>query len=398
MSACKSHLYLMFFLALTLPCFCFATPVLERNLWVEAISTARTLDSRESIDLMLKDADELGVGALYVQVFKNGRAWFYSSFADSGWTDSVKPKLKDTQSSDFDPLGYLLTQSKIPVHAWINMFNLGQGDGSLILKRLGEQVLIVDSKQRGVRSYLKRNKNLPILDTPGLWLDPANQGVALYLKALISELLEKYRGLSGVHLDYIRYPYTIPIRPSSAVKFGIDFGYGKDTRQLFINSTESLQPFLFNSSIELATYNDALSWDSFRREVITNYVREVRMMLSSKQLLSVAAMSWSDRAYLSAFQDWRDWFSSGLVQQLCLMNYTRDNKHYMQMLKQAMAFKASNSTLLAGIGAWLLNPEQILLQEQLAAQAGADGSILFSYANLKKQPKLMAQISRKISR
>ncbi|RIL05760.1 MAG: hypothetical protein DCC75_11435, partial [Proteobacteria bacterium] len=54
----------------------------ERGLWVEAESSQRPLQTRQSVITLVERAKELGTSDLYLQVYRNGRSWFGSQIAD----------------------------------------------------------------------------------------------------------------------------------------------------------------------------------------------------------------------------------------------------------------------------------------------------------------------------
>ena len=122
----------------------------------------------------------------------------------------------------------------------------------------------------------------------------------------------------------------------------------------------------------------------YKRQV-TALVSSTKHALRDDQILSVAAVSWSDRAYLSAYQDWRSWLEDDRVDWVCLMSYTKDLRLFSHMVKQATPFTTSRSKLLAGIGSWILKPQEIDQQKQIAQANGADGTVMFSYGNLLKK-------------
>jgi len=89
-------------------------------------------------------------------------------------------------------------------------------------------------------------------------------------------------------------------------------------------------------------------------------------------LFSVAALSWSDRAYLNAYQDWRYWLESEQVDGLCLMTYTADNSLLKQQLRQAIAFRQPGQFIFGGIGVYKLKTEAELRNQVAAVTELAD--------------------------
>jgi uncharacterized lipoprotein YddW (UPF0748 family) len=229
-----------------------------------------------------------------------------------------------------------------------------------------------------------------ILDTPGAWVDPSSPSVRSYLCTLVDELGRGYSSLAGIHLDFIRYPYMLPMRAGATVPRGIDLGYGQ-ALAAFGEQTG------FSTEIEIkdgchATWQDAdaaLSFDAWRRAQLTGLVRSFRGLMPEKMQLSAATICWSDRAYLSAFQDWRTWLQDGIVSSALPMAYTADTHHFELMLRQALAFANEQSALVPGIGCYKCpDGEAVLRQLDVAQSLGCSSAALFSYGALKARKEL----------
>ena len=81
------------------------------------------------------------------------------------------------------------------------------------------------------------------MGTPAIWLDPAAPGVAERLAATFEELVRGYPALDGLHLDYVRYPDTLPFSPGTQFGVGLGFGFGEATRARFHAETGLVAPF-----------------------------------------------------------------------------------------------------------------------------------------------------------
>ena len=106
------------------------------------------------------------------------------------------------------------------------------------------------------------------IGTPGVYLDPAAPGVAERLAATFEELLRRYPGLDGLHLDYIRYPDVLPFSPGTRFGVGLAFGYGAATRARFERETGLEAPF--GDALE-----NADRFDAWRREQLTALVARI---------------------------------------------------------------------------------------------------------------------------
>jgi uncharacterized lipoprotein YddW (UPF0748 family) len=359
--------------------------VFEIGLWAEAIGEEAPLLSERSVRTLVENAQQMGVTDIYLQLYRQGCCWW-------GAKDPLERAPEIAHSLEDDKLELLLElaqQSEIRVHAWLNVFQLSANFSSQAVSSCGADCLIEDNF--GWQPHEENSGNPPHhasalhIDTPGCWIDPANHRYREYFQRVIADLIEQYPGISGIHLDYVRYPYYVPVRPSSAVSHGADFGYGDATRKDFARIANREDPFTVGDNRELlpAGYSTSCQWDDWRRAQVTAVVDAIKSRWGKDYKISTAVICWSDRAYLSAFQNWRAWLSQEVVDQVALMSYTGNNELFSQLVQQAAVFQSKKSRLLAGIAAYLLkDPEAIQAQVSAARQAGAAGIILFSYRNL----------------
>jgi len=354
------------------------------GLWVEAEGSNRVLEARALLEAMLRAAVEMGVQDLFLQVYRGNRAWYASSFADEA------PFRTTLAREGYDPLAFVLARAHakgIRVHAWMNLFNLGRNREAPILRWAGQGAVLTDSRGRSLLQYpdLQPGDGFT-LDTPGLWLDPANPEVQTFLARLILELLDRYPTLDGLHFDHIRYPYTVPMIPGSRHRNGgLDFGYGEETIGRFKAET-GLDAWRAKEDPAVAE-----AWDGWRREQLTGFVKKLRILVKQRHpkiILSAALLPWMDRAYLTAFQDWRRWMEEGLLDMGIIMNYTRDGRLARYISRQSVAFRGKGKIAI-GLGAYLFDEPQALLQQmEEARREGADGIVLFSYENLLRKNSL----------
>ncbi|HPJ72328.1 MAG TPA: family 10 glycosylhydrolase, partial [bacterium] len=221
-----------------------------RGLWVECEGTNATLDTRERIDQLVERARAGNFNVLYVQVYRHDRAWFNSAIADATPYRTVFSREK------MDPLSYLLQKAHaagIQVHAWMNMFRIGKDLSAPVVRRLGREVVTRDGAGKSLADYKPE-----LLPDGGYWLDPGDKRVCRYLLEVIAELIRKYPGVDGVHLDFIRYPYA-SATGGSLWAGRRDFGYGAESAARFREWT-GLDPL----KMEL-TRENCQAWDNWRR-------------------------------------------------------------------------------------------------------------------------------------
>ncbi len=357
------------------------SPVARRALWVLAEGHARVLDDPERVPVLVERALALQATDLFVQVYRGGRAWY-----DAGMADPT-PYRKVVDASGRDPLRELIGAAHaagLKVHAWVNVLSLARNRDALLLEDLGPDVVQMDRHGRSLLDYPgfevpQPDRRTLRMGTPGLYLDPAAPGLAPYLAAVYAELLQRYPGLDGLHLDYIRYPDVLPISPGSRFGVGLDFGYGAATRARFQAETGLEAPF------GDVTQN-ASRWDHWRRErvreVVTSIASQARATRPGLEV-SAAVFSYMDRAYLSLGQDWRGWLEDGLIDLAVPMSYTTDNRLFRYHAEHFASLQ-EHERIIMGLGSWLFssNPAGALEQMKIARRAGITHLALFSYDSI----------------
>ena len=368
------------------------------GLWVEAEGPNRTLDDLRRLEAMVLTAAESGITHLYLQVYRGGQSWYASTLADD------EPYRQAVTRHGYDPLQFTLGLAHtkgLRVHAWMNLFNLGRRRDGPLQARLGPAAVTRDNRGRSLLSY---DGSRPPgdegkwieLDTPGYWLDPGDPQVQDALAALVQELVARYPALDGVHFDYVRYPYAVPTVPGSRYSNGLDFGYGERSVARFLTET-GLSAFAAKGDPAVAQ-----RWDDWRREQLGRFLQQVRgrvRELRRNLMLSAALLAWPDRAYQSAYQDWRLWLEEGLLDHGIIMNYNRDRHLARYLSRQAVAFRG-HSKIFIGLGAYVFLDQPDLLAQQIrdAQEQGADGVVLFSYDNMLKRERFFGQLSAILKR
>ena len=364
-----------------------ARPERRRGLWVLCEGSQRVLEHPDKFDALLDDAQLLGATDLFVQVYRGGRAWFDSSYADA----TPYQQLRETTGRD--TLAELIPRAHVAglrVHAWVNVLSLSGNTRAPLLSTLGRDVVLVDRAGRSILDYPDLDVPPPDrtyyrMGTPAVWLDPAAPGLAEHLAATFSELLVRYPELDGLHLDYLRYPDVLPFVPGSRFGVGLDFGYGAASRARFRAET-GLEAPLGGS---LANAN---RWDAWRRDRVRGLLATVRgaaVAVHARVQLSAAVWTYADRAYLALGQDWRGWLAAGLIDFAVPMAYTLDDQLLGYMAEAFAGVPVGERTWL-GLGVWLFaqNPAHALEQIRIARAAGGGGDALFSWDSIADAPQL----------
>ena len=346
------------------------------GLWVLAEGSERALESPEKIAALVERASQLRASDLFVQVHRGGRSWFPSTHAD----DAPYREFRAAHPDGPDALADLVARAHargIRVHAWFNCLNLSANRDAPIVKSIGRDAVLVDRQGRSLLDYPDGKVPEPDghwleLETPGIWLDPAVPAVVDALAATVDDLVRAEPDLDGLQLDYIRYPYALPMIPGSRFR-GLDFGYGEIAKARF--------------TAEHGSFEAGDAWDEFRRARVSELVERLRGHIPPGWKLSAAVLAFADRAYLTSLQDWRAWLEDGRLDFAVAMAYTRDDRLF-RYHAHALRFGIGGERLWLGIGAWLTvdDPARILHQLELAREVKPAGVSLFSYDALVAKP------------
>jgi len=367
-------------------------PSQRRGLWVLCEGSQRALEHPDRIDALLRDARELGVSDLFVQVYRGGRAWYPSTLADSS------PHRAVFRSGGRDGLEILIERAhaqRLRVHGWVNVLSLAGNPNAPILERLGRDAVAVDQKGRSILDYPEFEVPQPDranfrLGTPAVWLDPGAPGVAEELTAAFEELVRVRPGLDGLHLDYVRYPDTLPFSPGTRFGVGLSFGFGESSRARFRQETGVEAPV--GDSIR-----NANRWDDWRRQQVTDLVGQIAARTRAARpglLVSAAVVSDRERAYLVDFQDWAGWLDRGHLDFAVPMLYTRDPS-LLRYGVESLAGLARHRELWVGLGSWLFaeRPAEAVAQLQRVTDETNLGSALFSWDSIRDVPALRAALA-----
>ena len=270
-------------------------------------------------------------------------------------------------------------KKKIKVFAWVNVLSLAQNNEAGIINKFGKTVL---TKDQHLMTPLKGKKghftDKYYIKEKQLFLEPGDPRVREYVLAVIDEVMERYPGLSGIHLDYIRYPNAIPYLPDSRFsKYGLSYGYGERNIRGFRQAT-GIDPMKMGGE-----RYECLSWDNWKRGSVTTLVKEISRRVREKypdSLISCAVIPSLERAYSIAFQDWSLWLEEGIVDFVVLMNYTVDNRLAKETAKSALAHRGQGRVYI-GIGAFLMKdkPNRFAEQYKETIKLDPDGIVFFSY-------------------
>lgn len=357
-----------------------------RGLWVLRGSLTRP----ERIDRLVQSASRSGFNTLLLQVRGRGDA-FYDS--------AIEPRGVGVAGT-FDPLAYAIAAANkagLRVHVWFNT-NLVASTAMMPTSRthvvnahpewlMVPRPIAADLAKLGPRhpryvprlvAWTKRNS----ATVEGLYASPITPEAALYVERVVSDIVTRYP-VSGVHLDYVRYPSNLFDHSQASLSAFRD----SLQRDLSPSDRRRLDARLRREPLVYADTFPA-RWADFRRLRLADLVARVRgavLRARPGALVTAAVIPDAREAVEHKLQDWPDWARRGLVDAFCPMAYTTSLPVFNRQVTAARQAAAPRAVW-AGIGAYRLTPAQTIDHIAAARSAGATGIVLFSYDSLVDSP------------
>ncbi len=334
----------------------------RRGLFVSVIQDPVVLADRAAIDALIADAKAFRIDTLFVQVYRGNQAWFESRTAED---TPYRAALKKVGS---DPLKLLIARAHaehIEVHAWMNLMSLSANDKALILKKYGNGILTRTLGDKGSVEEYKVDKQY--------FLEPGDPRVRGELTAIVGELVRGYPELDGLQFDYIRYPDTDP-----------DFGITNTNVRRYKRST---------GNPVVAMKSEA--WKNWKREQVSSLVKNLgnaaRRIHPGIHISTTGLMPYS-RASREAYQDWRLWVKSGLVDFVTLMCYTRDAEEFKKMVENGRENAGDLAKVNIAVGAYALGetPDVFKKEWEFCEASDARACVMLGYGDLKKLKDALA--------
>jgi uncharacterized lipoprotein YddW (UPF0748 family) len=353
-----------------------------RALWV----LRGSLTSPARIDRLVASAARSGFNTLLLQIRGRGDAYYATTLEPRGVG----------VPAGFDPLAYAIEKARganLRVHVWFNV-NLVASIAQLPTDRshvviahpewlMVPRPLAVELGRLGPR----HRRYVPRLAAwtkqhgaavEGLYASPITPAAAQHVERLIADIATRY-AISGVHLDYIRYPSNLFDHSPAA----LDAFYEVMQRELPPAERRRLDDRLRRDPL---AYVDAFPdrWVAYRRLRLADLVARVRgavRRVRPDALVSAAVIPDAQEAIDNKLQDWPDWARRGLIDAFCPMAYTASLPTFNRQVAAARRAAAPRAVW-AGIGAYRLTPAQTIDHIAAARRHGAAGVVLFSYDSL----------------
>lgn len=342
-----------------------------RALWVSRFEYTSAADIRQ----IVTDATSANFNIIYLQV---------RGVADALYVSDIEPcstrlcgKLGGTPA--WDPLSTAIAEAKprgIQVHAWINSFigwtaTSAATCGALVESDPGEpRHVLLDHPDWKIHDASGTPQSCPHAEG-NLWLSPGIPGVRTQLARVAADITRRYQDVSGIHLDFIRYPGTAWSYDAPSIA-----AFGKNP------------------------VTDTVGWAQFRRDQVSAAVRETHDSVTAARpsaVLSAAVWgiyqdkwNWnSSEGFDQYFQDPRAWMNEGTLDVAVPMIYWRTRATYCSYTDwiclvddHKAGFAASGRHMYAGMYA-PLGADEMLLEIAAGRERGIKGFTVFSYGSAK---------------
>ena len=247
---------------------------------------------KREIDAIVKNASDMGLNALIVQVRPSGDALYKSDLFP--WSEYLSGVQGVAPKDGFDPLEYWIEQAHangIELHAWINPYRITHASAK-----------ITDTGALSNDNPAKINPSRVVVYNDALYYDP---GIYENKKLVINGITEIIRNydVDGIHLDDYFYP-------------GADFPDGESYAK-------------YGQGIEKAAWRRGNVNDIIKgiKRVIARQKKNIRFGISPFAIWLNASSNplgsdtHGNESYKSMYADSRRWVKSGWVDYICPQIY-----------------------------------------------------------------------------
>ncbi len=351
--------------------FLLVTQVYSQNFDIRALWIVRDhITSKDKINAILEFAKKNNYNNLFVQVRGRGDAYY---------TSRLVPRSHLLLKNSFDPLDYILKESKkynLKIHAWLNVYYLWSSPNLPVQQ---------DHLLRTHPSWLDSNKpdpiNVPVVlnkmkldrkfNGEGFYLSPTHPEVDAHLQNIITEIVQNY-SLDGIHFDYIRYH---------------DLGWGMNPTGLkfFLNYSGNIP------GIPALQIQEKPSFAEFKRTAITAFLSKASTRIRAYQpncLISAAVKPNLNNARNTFGQEWDVWLAGGYIDWAVPMNYTSNEKIFnknIKIMKENLP-ERYHDRIIMGIGVYNQDASSSGNKIYQVAKNKFSGISIFSYTVFKEKP------------
>ncbi|MBD3265784.1 family 10 glycosylhydrolase [bacterium] len=335
----------------------------HRCLWV----TRWDYQSPRDIHRIMDNAKKLGANEVLFQIRGHGTVFYPSSIEPWSGEFTDEPHRHVGKNPGWDPLKTAIQEARkhnLNIHAWMNVFPGWRGKyappkSSQQLWNTHRSWFIVD--HRGSLLYPRTNSYS--------FLSPGIPAVRKYLASVFGEVAQKYPDLTGIHMDYVRYPVR-----SEYGRFR-DFSHDKTSIKLYKNKYKK-EPHYSHPE-----------WHAFKQDNVTATIKGIRHAIqdaSPTMQLSGTFMAEIHRATEEAGQNPVAWIENNLVDWVVPMVYKRSPIQFRETINELQHFLKPewSNKIVWGINVDFNSREVIRQQLRIADEKENGGEALFAYATV----------------
>lgn len=241
------------------------------------------------------------------------------------------------------------------------------------------------------------------------YIDPGNPDVRRYEASLAAELVAKYN-VDGLSLDYARCPnrigYTDTGRAEFLQRHHVDLAkiVGGDSTSLDTEGGKKTAPLTSASVRANPLWPE---WRKWRVEQVNHLVRDLSVAVrKAKPGLPISSYVWGYHTYTGTYevcQDWVTWINEGILDWINPSGYRYDDASFRQAAQLNREHVPTNFPYYITIGVTtshgsLKNAAEIRNQMHMAADAGADGLVFFTWEALAPFADELADAIKKYRR
>ena len=344
----------------------------------QATRTSRTVETRgiwvrpeeespEAIADTVAELADAGFTTVYLETFYQGYTIFPSETANDRGIDEQRP-----QFAHFDPLEVWVEEAAahgLELHPWVHTFFVGSeeaGGPGPILEAYPEWAAV----ERGA---IGAEEPQPSTAEAGYYfVDPSIPNARAYLHDVFDEIVTNY-DVDGLHLDYIRYPISLPV--------DVSFSYSDHARAAF-EEEAGVDP------AELEPEDEAWEdWNQWRQDQVTSFVSERHDQFTEhdpSQVLSAAVFPDRFDSEENKLQHWADWSQDGVIDTLAGMSFGGSPSQSAADTTTLLDATSDGTLVVTGTYAPFssLPTDTMLEQVDAVREAGAHGVALFAYNQL----------------
>ena len=343
--------------------------------------------SYNDIEKTVKTFSDCGMNIIFVETFYHGYTIYKSNDIEIPYYPTLSQSYTDTKKGIVynDYLSAFIAccnEYDIEVHAWVENFYIGVNMSTPIVANHPDWVMYNDD---GSITQRKEGGSY-------IFLDPANIEVQNTLIDFYNDLFEKNPGLSGLNLDYIRYPvsdssydtgYTIAAMTGFYESLGNSFNeeYLSD-RDKMANQFQKLFNKDYLVGGQTAADQNYKLWVEYRTNIITNYVERVKNEVKQPNdiLLSTAVFASISESVNSKKADWQKWYQSGWIDIATPMAYYSAASSVQTNVKNMISLGGDKCLYYTGLASSYSGYPAYYNKEFVEASynAGAAGYVIFA--------------------